>query len=113
MSATILTERTLTQITSRLNDNVIEVMNLRYRPSSAATAPGGKDGATIAVGVVTAISAEEIGMRTAELNAYRRGMQDAADILRHEHQQLVAPDTPLPSAQANGEAREEKIEAVY
>lgn len=106
MSAQILAERVLSEMGKHLQQNAAEVMNLRY---SAATSGTTASGVTV---VVPSTSAEQLGLQAAEINAFRRGMQEAADILREQLQALIAPEPEVPPAErVNGKA--ERIEPVY
>lgn len=111
MSAQILAERTLTEMGKHLQQNAAEVMNLRYSAATGAmvNSPGGG----VAGGILMpASSAEDIGLQAIEINAYRRGMQEAADILREQLQQLIAPEPEVPPAErVNG--AEKRPDPIY
>jgi hypothetical protein len=111
MSAQILTENTLARMGERLNEASIGVMNLRYSAATGATVNNAGGGAAGSV-LLPASTAEQIGLQAVEINAYRRGMQDAADILRHELQQLIAPDGPVP-ANEKGNGKAEHADPIY
>ena len=108
MSATILKDRCLAEIVNRLNENATKMLNLRFQPAQAAISNGAP------VGVLPAITAEQIGMIASELNAERRALMEAAGIVEEQHKALIAPeeapDALVEGKQPNGADR---TEAVY
>ena len=109
MSATILKERVLAEIVNALNENGRQMMNLRYRPAQT-----GLSGETVA-GVIPAVTADQLGIRAAELNAERQGIMAAVEIIEAQYKVLVAPEEQ-PGALVEGAApngHDKRHEAIY
>lgn len=104
MSATELKDRILRELDGRIAQRIKGALDLRYRPAQIVTR---QDGSTYAV---PGVSAEEIALVTIEANAYRRGLEDAAEVVTEQHQKLVAPEPNLVErAEKNGD----EDEAIY
>lgn len=109
MSATILKERVAAEIVNLLTDNAAKLLNLRHQPALTAMSNN------VAVGVLPAVTAEQLGLQAAELNAERRALLMVAQVLEQQHQALVAPEEkPDALVQPNGNgAAEPKVEPIY
>lgn len=114
MSATILKDRTLGVIVDLLNENARQMLNLQFRPAQQAIANAGQANQT-SIGVLPAVTAEQLGLQAAELNAERRALMQAASVIEEQHKILVAPEEkPDALVQPNGNgAAEPRPEPIY